>query len=57
MKILVTGHRGYIGSHLISLLTTHEVWGCDLELFDECQIAPVHAVPCLGTDFRKPAHL
>ncbi|MEX0885104.1 MAG: SDR family oxidoreductase [Phycisphaeraceae bacterium] len=39
MKILVTGHRGYIGSHLVELLKTagHTVTGCDLGLFDGCE--------------------
>lgn len=38
-KVLVTGHRGYIGVHLVDLLKAagHHVTGCDLNLFDECQ--------------------
>ena len=39
MKIFVTGHRGYIGVHLVDLLQMagHQVTGCDLGLFDGCE--------------------
>src|ERR1700722_7590074 len=38
MKVFVTGHRGYIGAHLVDLLKQagHTVTGCDLGLFDGC---------------------
>ena len=38
MKVLVTGHKGYIGVHLVALLKDagHSVTGCDLGLFDGC---------------------
>src|SRR6516225_5551008 len=38
MKAFVTGHRGYIGAHLIDLLKQagHTVTGCDLGLFEHC---------------------
>ena len=39
MHVLVTGHRGYIGSHLCNLLAAagHEVTGVDICLFGECE--------------------
>jgi nucleoside-diphosphate-sugar epimerase len=43
MKVLVTGHRGYIGAHLVGLLKEggHEVVGCDLDLFAGCAWEPM----------------
>jgi nucleoside-diphosphate-sugar epimerase len=43
MKIFVTGHRGYIGAHLVGLLKEagHRVVGCDLGLFGGCGWEPV----------------
>ena len=45
MRIFVTGHKGYIGVHLIDLLKQegHRVTGCDLGLFDGCAWDPVVA--------------
>ncbi len=39
MKVFVTGHRGYIGVHLVRLLKEygHFVKGCDLNLFEGCE--------------------
>ncbi|MGI9428912.1 MAG: NAD-dependent epimerase/dehydratase family protein [Bythopirellula sp.] len=39
----MTGHRGYIGVHLVDLLQAagHTVTGCDLNLFDGCQWEPL----------------
>jgi len=43
MKVFVTGHRGYIGAHLVDILksTGHQVTGCDLGLFDGCEWEPI----------------
>lgn len=43
MRVLVTGHRGYIGVHLVDLLKQagHQVTGVDLGLFEGCEWEPV----------------
>ncbi|MBF8263349.1 MAG: galE [Parachlamydiales bacterium] len=43
MKVFVTGHRGYIGSHLVSLLKHigHQVTGCDLNLYKGSEFGPL----------------
>jgi nucleoside-diphosphate-sugar epimerase len=44
LRVLVTGHQGYIGAHLIDVLKQaggHHVTGCDLGLFDGCAWEPV----------------
>ncbi len=42
MKVFVTGHKGYIGVHLVELLKQagHSVTGCDLGLFEGCAWEP-----------------
>ncbi|MEO0530276.1 MAG: NAD(P)-dependent oxidoreductase [Planctomycetota bacterium] len=42
MRVFVTGHRGYIGVHLVELLKAagHTVTGCDVGLFDGCEWEP-----------------
>jgi nucleoside-diphosphate-sugar epimerase len=45
MNVLVTGHRGYIGAHLVDVLKAagHTVTGCDLGLFSGCEWGPATA--------------
>jgi nucleoside-diphosphate-sugar epimerase len=62
VKVLVTGHRGYIGVEMVPELIKagHEVVGLDTGLFDECDfLAPPDDVPGLRVDLRDvtPAHL
>ena len=42
MSVFVTGHRGYIGVHVVDLLKRagHIVTGCDLDLFEGCEWEP-----------------
>lgn len=55
MKVLVTGHLGYIGVEMVSTLRAagHEVVGLDTGLFDECDfLSAPDAVPTLRMDLR-----
>lgn len=55
MRVLVTGHNGYIGSVLVPMLQDagHEVAGLDLDLFAPCVIGDrVPDVPSLRRDVR-----
>jgi nucleoside-diphosphate-sugar epimerase len=42
LKVFVTGHRGFIGSHLVDVLRQEgfHVVGCDLNLFEDCEFYP-----------------
>jgi nucleoside-diphosphate-sugar epimerase len=55
MKVLLTGHKGYIGAVAIPLLQAagHEVIGLDIGLFDGCDFgAGPHVIPELNRDLR-----
>jgi nucleoside-diphosphate-sugar epimerase len=57
MKVLVTGHRGYIGSVMVPMLLEagHEVTGCDSDLYARCLFkagGTVAAVPSIRKDVR-----
>ena len=43
MKVFVTGHQGYIGTHVVDLLKQegHTVIGCDLGLYEGCNWEPM----------------
>jgi nucleoside-diphosphate-sugar epimerase len=62
MRILVTGHLGYIGTVMVPILIDagHEVVGLDSDLFRACTFSPgIRPVPELRLDVRdvQPAHL
>lgn len=57
MKVLVTGHRGYIGSVMVPFLMKagHEVHGYDAELYRSCSYAPggnISDIPAVCKDVR-----
>lgn len=55
MKVLVTGHLGYIGVEMVSVLRAagHEVVGLDTGFFDECDfLSPPDEIPTLRMDLR-----
>lgn len=57
MKVMVTGHRGYIGSVMVTVLRAagHDVHGFDSELYHRCTYAPgglLPEVPGLCKDVR-----
>lgn len=55
MRVLVTGHKGYIGTVMVPMLLDagHEVVGLDSDLFRGCDFAPgIRSVPELRMDVR-----
>ena len=57
MKVLVTGHLGYIGSVMVPMLLRagHEVVGCDSDLYERCTFeagGSIVQVPALSKDVR-----
>ena len=61
MKILVTGHNGYIGQVMVPLLQSagHEVTGLDTMFFEDCQFDAAPKVAEIHKDIRDivPADL
>ena len=57
MKVLVTGHQGYIGTVMVPRLIAagHHVSGCDTNLYERCTFAEggeIVSVPSLRADIR-----
>ena len=55
MRVLVTGHRGYIGTVMVPMLVQagHTVVGLDSDLFEQCTFHPgMFDVPSLRVDLR-----
>ena len=55
MRVLVTGHKGYIGTVMVPMLLSagHEVVGLDSDLFRQCTFGPgIHEIRELGLDLR-----
>src|SRR5947208_15869074 len=55
VRILITGHKGYIGTVMVPMLlgAGHEVVGLDSDLFQQCTFAPgIHEIPELRLDLR-----
>src|SRR5256886_12379894 len=55
VRILITGHKGYIGTVMVPMLlgAGHEVVGLDSDLFRQCTFAPgIHEIPELRVDLR-----
>jgi nucleoside-diphosphate-sugar epimerase len=62
MRVLVTGHKGYIGTVMVPALLAagHEVVGLDSDLFRQCTFrGGIHEIPELRLDLRdaQPEHL
>ncbi|WP_447968802.1 NAD-dependent epimerase/dehydratase family protein [Nitrospira sp. M1] len=55
MRILVTGHKGYIGAVMVPMLHEkgHEVVGIDSDLFEACSFGePMQSIPDIRKDIR-----
>src|SRR6266852_2941258 len=60
MKVLVTGHLGYIGTVMVPMLVEagHTVTGCDSDLYQRCTYDPggkIAAIPNISKDIRDVA--
>ncbi len=62
MRVLLTGHRGYIGTVMAPLLRAagHDVTGLDTDFYEACTfVGPLPEIPSIQRDIRdlKPADL
>src|SRR3989338_1924042 len=58
MRVLITGHNGYVGSVLTPMAVEagHEVVGFDTEYYAECMLVPDRlSVPAIRQDLRDLA--
>lgn len=55
MRVLVTGHQGYIGTRLVTLLKAAgvDLAGMDSGLFRDCAIFPLDEIPTVTKDIRE----
>jgi nucleoside-diphosphate-sugar epimerase len=57
MRVLITGHRGYIGSVLVDLLKAagHEVVGADTQLYKDCTFGgnADDGIPTINRDYPR----
>jgi nucleoside-diphosphate-sugar epimerase len=59
MRVLLTGHQGYIGAVMAPLLAKagHNVVGLDSDLFEQCTFGEApHAFPSIRKDLRDVQH-
>jgi nucleoside-diphosphate-sugar epimerase len=61
MRVLVTGHQGYIGAVMVPMLLEagHQVVGYDVNLYERCTFAPAGKlvnVPSIRKDVRDATH-
>ena len=54
MRVVVTGHEGYVGAVLVPMFLDagHDVIGLDTGLFRGCDLSDVRAVPMIQRDTR-----
>ena len=57
MRVLVTGHLGYIGTVMVPMLIQagHDVVGCDSDLYSRCTFpegGEIYEIPSLRKDVR-----
>lgn len=57
MKVLVTGHLGYIGTVMVPMLQRagYQVTGCDCDLYERCTYEPggrIEPIPAIRKDVR-----
>jgi nucleoside-diphosphate-sugar epimerase len=55
MRVMVTGHRGYIGPHVVRHLKAqgHEAFGLDTGLYRDCAIDEITEAPTIVRDVRE----